>query len=392
MTELLQGETIIYFGPEPWAGLWRNRHQLMSRFASHNDVWYVEPPTMLRDLLGRRRGDGGASGNRRSRLFSRDASGVRIFHSPWWLPITGRAPFKIISIRLFLLVLALVTRIGSRQRPIIWLSRPHMVDYIGKLHAKLTIYHVVDEYSGYGQPSTAPRSKLIDSENEMLRRVDTVIVVTPTLFDLKSPHNPNTHLVPNAVDYDSYADCDPQKPDDMADLRGPIIGYSGLIAARLDLDMLHAAANARPDWTFVFVGSVSSTHCEAELQQLQELSNVHFLGQKPVHDVPRYVHQFDVCMIPYTVNLRAQHASPLKLYEYAAASKPIVTTDFAAARDFEGHIEIAQGKEEFLSACERSLEMRPSASAIVVNNRFASRNTWILRVQQISDILRNSLN
>lgn len=391
MTELLRGETIIYFGPEPWAGLWRNRHQLMSRFASHNDVWYVEPPTMLRDLLGRRR-DGGTSGNRRSRLCSRDASGVRIFHSPWWLPITGRAPFKIISIRLFLAVLALVARIGSGQRPIIWLSRPDMVDYIGKLHAKLTIYHVVDEYSGYGQPSTASRSKSKSRENEMLRKADTVIVVTPTLFDLKSPHNPNTHLVPNAVDYDSYADCDPQKPDDMADLRGPIIGYSGLIAARLDLDMLHAAANARPDWNFVFVGAVNSVHCETELQQLQQLSNVHFLGQKPVHDVPRYVHQFDVGMIPYTVGLRARHASPLKLYEYAAASKPIVSTDFPAARSFAGHVEIAGNKDEFLAACERSLALNQSAPEIRENRRFAARNTWTHRVQQISEILRNSVS
>ena len=392
MTKILKGETIIYFGPEPWAGLWRNRHQLMSRFASHNDVWYVEPPTMLRDLLGRGRNGGGTSGNRRSRLFSRDASGVSVFHSPWWLPITGRAPFKNISIRFFLAVLSFVARSGSKHRPIIWLSRPNMVDYIGKLHAKLTVYHVVDEYSGYDQSSTVPRSNRRNRESEMLDKADVVIVVTPTLFDLKSPHNPNTHLVPNAVDYDSYADCDAAVPDDMSDLHSPIIGYSGLIAARLDLDMLHAAANARPDWNFVFVGAVNSVHCETELQQLQELSNVHFLGQKPVHDVPQYVHQFDVCMIPYIVNLRAQHASPLKLYEYAAASKPIVTTDFAAARDFKGHIEIIDGKEEFLSACERSLEVYPSASELVENRRFASRNTWMLRVQQISDILRNSLN
>ena len=392
MTEILKGETLIYFGPEPWAGLWRNRHQLMSRFADHNDVWYVEPPTMLRDLLGRKQDGRGTANIRRSRLFSRDASGVTVFHSPWWLPITGRAPFKNISIRLFLAVLSFVARIGSRHRPIIWLSRPNMVDYIGKLNAKLTIYHVVDEYSGYGLPSSVPHSNSKSRENEMLRRVDTVIVVTPTLYDLKSSHNPNTYLVPNAVDYNSYADCDPQKPDDMSDLRSPIIGYSGLIAARLDLDMLHAAANARPDWNFVFVGAVDDAHCETELQRLQELSNVHFLGQKTVRDVPRYVHQFDVCMIPYAVNLRAEHASPLKLYEYAAASKPIVTTDFAAARDFTGHIEIAQSKDEFLSACERSLEVNPSAPEILENRRFAAKNTWAHRVQQISDILRNSVS
>ena len=392
MPEIMKGETIIYFGPEPWAGLWRSRHQLMSRFASHNDVWYVEPPTMLRDLLGRRRDNAGTSSARRCRLFSRDASGVTVFHSPWWLPITGRAPFKNVSIRIYLAVLSFVTRIGSKHRPIVWLSRPNMVEYIRKMQSKLTIYHVVDEYSGYGSPATNSRSKPVHSEDEMLRRVDTVIVVTPTLFDLKSPHNSNTHLVPNAVDYDGYVHCNPRKPDDMRNLRSPIIGYSGLIAARLDLELLRSAAEARPDWAYVFVGFVNDDQCQAQMKKLRELTNVHFLGQKPVDEVARYVHQFDVCMIPYTVNLRAAHASPLKLYEYAAASKPIVSTDFAAVRAFEGHVEIAHDKNEFLSACERSITIDPSAPQILENRRFAARNTWTHRVEQISEIIRDSFS
>ena len=393
MPEILEGETIIYFGPEPWDGLWRNRHQLMSRFAIHNDVWYVEPPTMIRHLIGGRGNYNDATWKRRSLLFSRDASSrVTVFHSPWWLPITGRAPLKNISIRLYLTVLTLAVGLRKNRRPIVWLSRPNMIDYLGKLHSKHTIYHVVDEYSGYGSPSTKRRSKPVHNEDEILRRVDTVIVVTPTLFDLKSPHNPNTHLVPNAVDYDSYANCSSQKPDDMSDLRSPIIGYSGLIAARLDLDLLQAAAKARPDWTYVFVGSVNDLQCQDEMEKLRDLPNVHFLGQKPVDEVARYVHHFDVCMIPYVVNLRAQHASPLKLYEYAAASKPIVSTDFAAARAFKGHIEIVQDEYQFLSACERSLAIDPSAPEILENRRFAARNTWMHRVEQISGILRNSFS
>ena len=385
MAEMLKGETIIYFGPEPWDGLWRNRHQLMSRFADHNKVWYVEPASNLRHLLAGR-------SQWRSRLFSRDASGVRVFHSPWWLPITGREPFKSLSIRIFLAVLSLVARIGPKRRPIVWYSRPAMVDFVDKLRANLTIYHVVDEYSGYGHPSAKPGKKASRREDEMLRGVDTVIVVTSTLFDSKSPQNANTHLVPNAVDFEAYCECDSQPPDDMSGIHGPIIGYSGLIAARLDLELLQAAAESRPGWNFVFVGAVNNDHCETQLRQLHELSNVFFLGQKSVDDVPRYVHQFDVCVIPYTLNLRAQHASPLKLYEYAAASKPIVTTDFAAARSFEGHIEIAGTVNDFLAACERAITLDSSATEILENRRFAAENTWDHRVLQLSETIRSSIS
>jgi glycosyltransferase involved in cell wall biosynthesis len=385
---MIEGQTIIYFGPEPWDGLWRNRHQLMSRLAARNDVWYVEPPTLLRDLLGLTRGNAGTTIRPRSRLFTRDKSGVRVFHSPWWLPHIGREPLKKMSIRLLLTVLSLVTRTGSSRRPIVWYSRPAMIDYLDLLKAKLTVYHVVDEYGGYGHPSKTAETEPSAQETEMLRKVDHVIVVTPTLHERKSPYNPNTHIVPNAVDFSAYSDERVQCPEDMADVRHPFIGYSGLVAARLDLDMLGEAAAARPGWSFVFVGSVNEEYCSEAMQKLREMPNVHFLGQKNVHDVPRYVRQFDVSIIPYVVNLRAQHASPLKLYEYAAAAKPIVSSDFPAARAFPGHVRIATSTDEFIVACEASLDAESVAAELEDNFRIAEQNTWEHRVRQISAILK----
>jgi len=262
-----------------------------------------------------------------------------------------------------------------------------MEEYLGKMDAKQTVYHVVDEYSGYGHPSKTEQQRPDPKEIKMLGAADTVVVVTPTLFATKSPHNTNTHILPNAVDFDAYANSDLPIPDDIADLDGPIVGYSGLVAARLDLGLLTHAAKVKPDWNFVFVGAVNSNHCETELQALVELPNVHLLGNKDVDEVPAYVARFDVCIIPYVVNLRAQHASPLKLYEYAAASKPIVATDFAAAKAFEGHVQITGGPEAFVTACEQALLFDSSAPEIVENRRIASENTWMHRVHQISEIL-----
>jgi len=379
---MLRGETIIYFGPEPWAGLWRNRHQLMSRFAEHNNVWYIEPPTMLRQMTSGRK--------HRTRLSSRDSSGVNIFHSPWWLPVVGRAPWKYLSIGLYLFFLSRLSGC-HRRKPIIWLSRPGMIDYLNRLPSQLSIYHVVDEYSGYGSPSDAQRTRLLNREARLIRAVDTVLVVTPSLYDLKSQYNPNIHLVPNAADFSAYANTGAGVPDEMQMIEGPIIGYTGLVAARLDLQMLADAAEARPGWSFVFVGTVNDNQCEAEMNRLRTIQNVHFLGQKDVADTPNYVSQFDVCTIPYAVNLRAQHASPLKLYEYAAASKPIVATDFAAAREFGGHIDIVKSADEFIAACERCISIEPTAASIVDNRQFAAQNTWDRRVEQVSDIIESQI-
>jgi glycosyltransferase involved in cell wall biosynthesis len=376
---MLSGETIIYFGPEPWEGLWRNRHQLMSRFARENDVYYVEPPTNVRDCL---------NPGRRSKLFTRDVTGVTVIHGVRWLPLIGRVPLRDVSIRLFLGVIGLITRTAfGRKKPIVWLSKPEMLDYVYHLKAKRKVYHVVDEYSGYGHPSQAGGGEPNARELSMLRSVDTAIVVTESLYKSKSPYNPNTHIVENAVNFDAYASEHPAHPYDMADIGSPIIGYSGLVAARLDLRMIIDAAIGRPDWNFVFVGSVNDAYCKADLAQLRALPNVHMLGTKDVDQVPRYVQHFDVSMIPYRLNLRAQHASPLKLYEYAAASKPIVSTDFPAARAFEGHVRFAGDADELIAECEAALALDSAAAEIVQNREVASANTWEHRVEQLSGIL-----
>jgi len=264
-----------------------------------------------------------------------------------------------------------------------------MVDLPGYLPAKLTIYHIVDEYSGYGTPSEEKRKKILDKEAELLRTSDAAIVVTPSLLELKSAHNSNTHLVPNAVDFSAYAHCHAAVPDDMRNIPSPIVGYTGLIAARLDLEMLISAAEAKTDWSFVFIGTVNDDQCKEQMDKLRDIANVHFLGQKPIADTPNYVSHFDVCTIPYADNLRAQHASPLKLYEYAAASKPIVATDFSAAREFGGHVVIVRNVNEFIAACDSCLDLDPSSPSIIENRHFAEENTWEKRVEQVSDIIRS---
>ena len=121
--------------------------------------------------------------------------------------------------------------------------------------------------------------------------------------------------------------------------------------------------------------------------QLAALNNVHFLGVRPVEEMPAYLQHFDICTIPYAADDSAANASPLKLYEYAAARKPIVSTDFPAARDFSGHLFVANSTAEFIDACERALAMPADDPRLEENQRFASRNTWEDRVNDVVGII-----
>jgi len=79
-------------------------------------------------------------------------------------------------------------------------------------------------------------------------------------------------------------------------LKGPIIGYSGTLSYRIDLELLDRIARERPDHQLVIIGSA---HGPEEILALDQHPNVHFLGVRTYPDVTRYIRCFDVAIIPH---------------------------------------------------------------------------------------------
>ena len=397
---MLSGHHLVYFGPEKWKGLWRNRHQLMSRYARQNKVLYIEPYNYLKGMRHQwREGTLGwqdLEQDLKQRRVTKAADNLYIYRNPLFIPISGRYPLDRITWSLWTgLLRSTMQRLGFAE-PILWLSRPNMVNLIGRFNEKLTIYHVVDEYLSYThvQHNIEARQEQQALEQQMLEKTDLVIVVSEKLLQAKRPSNPHTYLVPNGVDYQAYTqalDSQEPLPPDIAQLPKPIIGYSGLVGARLDLDLLHHLATLHPEWSIALVGAINDRHCAAGLNKLRQKKNIHFLGRKEIHQVPYYVKGFDVCLVPYTLNERAQNSSPLKLYDYMATGKPIVTTNFAAAGQFEDVIRIANSKKEFTRCIEEILSGENNGLCSK-RRRIAAQNTWEDRITQQSVLIQSHLN
>lgn len=367
----------------------------MSRFARCNKVLYVEPSIDLRSFRQALRQTTFKWTDLWRDLKQNPVRQVRdnlyIFHSP--IPISGRRPFDRMTRFIWKRHLASAMRKLGFHPPIVWLSRPNMVSLTTGFGATLVIYHVVDEYQAYlGEDREARRQQQV-LEQRLLKSVGLVIVVSEKLLTAKRAFNEHTYLVPNGVDAQAYMQAlhsHAPLPPDIAGLPKPVIGYSGLIAARLNLDWLHHLAIRRPDWSIALVGAVDDRRCADELVQLRQLKNVYFLGRKTIDQVPHYVRAFDVCLIPYRVDERAQHASPLKLYDYLATGKPIVTTDFAAAGQFKECVRIAGTQEEFVRQIAEALSEH-DADLFRARQRIAVENTWDVRVEQLSAILQSRL-
>ena len=170
---------------------------------------------------------------------------------------------------------------------------------------------------------------------------------------------------------------------------GPILGYSGHTSSRLDLPLLHALAVARPAWQFVFAGSVSDAGCVDELAALRALPNVHFLGLLPVEQVPQFTAACDVGLIPYRVNDETRAISSLKLYEFLAAGKPVVSARVPAAEEHADIVFVVNSSvEAWIAGIEAALASNGDSSAAAARQRVAAANTWDDRVEQISVLVR----
>ena len=249
------------------------------------------------------------------------------------------------------------------------------------------MYHVTDDYTAFGHLSDHERQAIAEAERELLAAADLTIVTAPRLLELKGPFAKKIAWVPNGVDYRAFQQAGALPLPSTA---GPILGYSGHTSNRLDLLLLHALAVARPAWQFVFAGSVSDAGCVDELAALRALPNVHFLGLLPVEQVPQFTAACDVGLIPYRVNDETRAISSLKLYEFLAAGKPIVSARVPAAEEHAGVIFIVDSSvEAWIAGIEAALASSGDASAAAARQRVAAANTWEERVEQISVLVQD---
>lgn len=399
---MLSGQSILCFAPDPWDDIWRNRHQIMSLLCQENQVLYIEPRPYLRPMCRQVLAGGISLSDLRAPRLISVKPGLQVFRPPLYAPLTGRAPLSRLSDALRAASLRRVMRRLHMDRPIVWLFRPDMSDIPGRYGERLLIYHIVDEYTGYADVSEGSDAEHIEDirrrERELIAKADLVLVTSQALLESKGGINPNTHWVPNGVDYDRFAAARTlfgeamQEPEELASLPRPHIGYVGAINDKLDATLLLRIAEAYSGASIVLVGPVRPTSKEMSegIATLRAQPNVHFVGRVPVERVPCFVAACDVGLLPYRRNVWTRNIHPLKMYEYLACGLPVVATDIPSIYEESDVIHIATDSQSFVEAIGEVLE-NDSDALILERRERASRNTWRHRVECISELIEATL-
>ena len=278
---------------------------------------------------------------------------------------------------------------------LLWLNAHDAVHLVGRMGERKVIYDITDDWTKFSHFTDRPALQrlTIAQDTRLCQAADEVIVCSQALYDSKKGLARRLHLIPNGVDAAHYAvvlnGTGPLPPDASPEAwPRPVFGYTGSIHGdRVDVNLVEALARLlivrQLPGTLVLLGPNMLN--AADTRRLLATGRVVLPGPRAYRDLPEYMRAFDVCMTPHCMTEFVESLNPIKLWEYLAAGKPIVSTDVAGFRDFPEVVRIAKTPDEFLAQLQAALAEGTSKAA--QRQATAAAHTWQARINQIIPLI-----
>jgi glycosyltransferase involved in cell wall biosynthesis len=245
------------------------------------------------------------------------------------------------------------------------------------------VYDYLDDIAAF----KGDKNQLTEDHHRLLKSAELVITTANSLYQDAIRTRPDTLCVPNGVDFIHFNPADNLEGlENPADIRvikkenKPIIGYYGALAEWFDYDLMHQLAQARLDLNFVLLGPDHDGSLGRS--GLCALPNVKYLGPKPYAELPAYLASFDIAILPFKVNKITESTSPVKLFEYMAGCKPIVSTPLREVVQYSSVL-IGRDMQEFSLKLDEALALKNDPRYISQLEQTARDNDWNLRAKQI---------
>ncbi|MDP2912588.1 MAG: ElyC/SanA/YdcF family protein [Candidatus Omnitrophota bacterium] len=390
----MHNQDIICISSIDWDFIWQGHQEIMSSLARDgNRVLFIEntgvrPPT-FKDLprLGRR-------------IYNwfHSVKGIRkegenlYIYSPVILPFPYSRIARWVNRSILVSALGRWVRSVGFSNPIIWTFLPTgiVLDIIDNIDPKIVIYYCIDNFSA----SSPAAKKIKDTETKLLKRADLVFVTAKNLRDECAKYSPSVHIFPFGVNLDVYKKAlngKAEMPEDLAPIKRPVVGYVGGIHKWIDFELVRFLAGANPDKSFVFVGPL-----QADVSVLKQAENIHFLGQKKYEELPFYVANFDVCVIPYLITEYTKNVYPTKINEYLSLGKPVISTAIPEVEAFnrrnDNIIFIGKTPEDYSSLINKALAEGPAGESRDKRQEAAAgESSWKVKIAKMCALIEDKI-
>lgn len=393
---MLKHKNIICISSIDWDFVWQTHQEVMDTFARHgNRVLYIENTGIrvpaVSDLP-----------RIRKRLINwfRSFKGIRkekenlFIYSPVILPFPYSRIAAFINRNIMLPMLKKWMKAAGFANPIIWTFLPTKtaLDLIKNIDNELSIYHCVANFDEL----VRDKAKMQKSEKQILKNVDLVFAQGAILKKRCEQYNKNVAIFPCGVRESMFKKPEASRrektvcPSDLEGIKGIKVGYIGGVHKHIDYELLEYIARERPEWSVVLIGpdQVNYSH-------RKKPKNVIMLGMKKYEELPDYIENMDLCVIPYKINEYTKTVYPSKINEYLLMGKAVVSTALPEIEEFNrthgSVVYIAGSREDFLKLSEKAMASSDSGE-ISKRKEAAMANTWESRIKKMSDIIEKKIN
>ncbi len=260
---------------------------------------------------------------------------------------------------------------------------PAWTPWLDELPFGRVVYDCIDECSVH-----APRNRQVARfrrwEDQLIERADGAIATAEVLRDSIVARRPGlpVGLVRNGVNDEFFRWEAPEtEPSAASDEEArPVVGFVGALYEWVDVTLIDEVSRALPEVDFAFIGPHDG---RSDLTELSRRPNVRFHGACRHRDVPARLATFDICWVPFRTDQVGCAANPIKIYEYLALGKPVVTTAVADLHSFGDLVRCGRSATEIAALLRE--ELADPAVGTEERQAFAARNSWKVRAREILD-------
>lgn len=372
---------VLCFGGEDW--WYHNRGhidmQLMRRFARLGTLLYVNSIVMQKPKLSQGKRFVEKSVRKAKSIITgllKNDAGFWVY-SPFSLPAHHISCLRLINNIILREQISLIVRNLGMHDPIVWVACPAACDVAIKMEKTKLVYQRTDRFEEYPNVD----ADIISQYDRTLKRAaDLTIYVNRKLFNQEAKQCKKTIFLDHGVDFRMFSTAENCKdvPQDIKDIKRPIVGFFGGIDDHtFDIQFVKQLVALLPEMNFVFVGN-SSLDCADLLSK----KNVTMVGQKPYEQIPCYGKCFDVAIMPWRQNRWIETCNPVKLKEYLALGKPVVSTPFAELQKYQDVVYEAKTPEDFADCIKRAYS-EDNAELIAKRRQRVAQASWSSKAELV---------
>lgn len=324
---------IVCISTHYWHDFWYRKQHFMWRFAHQgNKVLYVEPSfSLVRRPYPYKRA---YTGNRFFRpTVEKVHENIFLLKPPKGLPYWSHPFISILNYRWFGKIVNQKARQLGFKDYILWVYRPEYYDALSLVNCDKIIFDLTDDLAAYREKKDSQYFYIRGCIGGLMKRSDLIFTTAKILYGKYSAiyGEDKVYYIPNGFDAGLFSNNNYELPEDMGNIPKPIIGFVGVLFRFLDYDLIGYIAEKNPNKSVVLIGPIEPS-AEKYVDKLKKYENIYLLGKKPREVIPSYIHSFDVCINPFKINEVSRSVNPLKIYEYLACGKPVVSIDMESLK------------------------------------------------------------